>query len=92
MKGVLAVLVAAMVVLAHEVEISTAVTCNPTELSPCMGAIMSSSKPSPQCCAKIKQQKPCLCQYIRNPNLKQFVTSPNARKVSNTCGVPMPKC
>ncbi|KAE8662085.1 Non-specific lipid-transfer protein 2 [Hibiscus syriacus] len=90
-----AVLAAAAVVvllLLTEAELSTAVTCNPTQLSPCVGAITSSSPPSKLCCSKIKEQKPCLCQYLRNPNLKKFVNTPNARKVASTCGTPFPKC
>ncbi|KAH7857772.1 hypothetical protein Vadar_016345 [Vaccinium darrowii] len=81
-----------VLVLAYETEVSMAVTCTPTELSPCVTAITSGKPPSQLCCAKIKQQKPCLCQYIKNPNLKKFVTSPNAKKVASTCGVPIPKC
>ncbi|KAM7475346.1 hypothetical protein LguiB_022589 [Lonicera macranthoides] len=70
--------------------VSVAVTCSPTELAPCASAITTSSPPSKLCCRKINQQKPCLCQYLKNPNLKKFVSSPNARKVSRTCGVPFP--
>ncbi|GMJ06612.1 Tracheary Element Differentiation-related 4 [Hibiscus trionum] len=91
----MAVLAAAAVVvllLLAEAEVSTAVTCSPTQLSPCVGAITSSSPPSQLCCSKIKEQKPCLCQYLRNPNLKKFVNTPNARKVASTCGTPFPKC
>ncbi|KAE8736490.1 Non-specific lipid-transfer protein 2 [Hibiscus syriacus] len=81
-----------VLLLLAEAEVSVAVTCSPTELSPCVGAITSSSPPSKSCCSKIKEQKPCLCQYLRNPNLKKFVNTPNARKVATTCGTPFPKC
>ncbi|KAL7160883.1 hypothetical protein ACSBR2_041512 [Camellia fascicularis] len=81
-----------LILLACEAQVSMAVTCNPTELSPCVGAITSNTPPSKLCCSKIKEQKPCLCQYVKNPNLKKFVTSPNAKKVATTCGVPIPKC
>ncbi|MFS8023636.1 putative bifunctional inhibitor/plant lipid transfer protein/seed storage helical [Helianthus anomalus] len=69
-----------------------AVTCQVTELAPCASAISSSSPPSQQCCTKLKEQRPCLCQYMKNPSLKAYVSSPNAKKVSKTCGVPVPKC
>ncbi|KAL1221628.1 Non-specific lipid-transfer protein 2 [Cardamine amara subsp. amara] len=69
-----------------------AVTCSPLQLSPCAAAISSSSPPSALCCAKLKEQKPCLCGYMRNPNLRRFVSSPNARKVSNSCKLPIPRC
>ncbi|PSR84709.1 Non-specific lipid-transfer protein [Actinidia chinensis var. chinensis] len=81
-----------VLVLFYEAEVSVAVTCSPTELSSCASAISSGTPPSSVCCAKLKEQKPCLCQYIKNPNLKQYVNSPNAKKVLSTCGVTIPKC
>nr|WOE53365.1 non-specific lipid-transfer protein type 2 [Citrullus colocynthis] len=74
------------------VEISMAVKCSPLQLSSCVSAITSAVPPSKLCCSKIKEQKPCLCNYMQNPTLKKFVASPNARKVANTCGTPFPKC
>ncbi|XP_065860758.1 non-specific lipid-transfer protein 2-like [Euphorbia lathyris] len=81
-----------LVLIVAEAEVTMAVTCTPTELSSCVSAITSSSPPSKQCCTKIKEQKPCLCQYLRNQNLKKFINTPNARKVATTCGTPFPKC
>ncbi|GMP59627.1 hypothetical protein CsSME_00022843 [Camellia sinensis var. sinensis] len=81
-----------LILLAYEAQVSMAVTCNLTELNSCVGAITSGTPPSKLCCSKIKEQKPCLCQYVKNPNLKKYITSPNARKVATTCGVPIPKC
>ncbi|CAL0318169.1 unnamed protein product [Lupinus luteus] len=46
------------------------------QLSPCVSTITSSSAPSNLCCSKIKEQKPCLCQYLQNPNLKSLLTLP----------------
>ncbi|MBD4021937.1 hypothetical protein GUI04_23790 [Xanthomonas citri pv. citri] len=70
---------------------ATAASCSVSQLAPCAPAF-TSGKPSAQCCANLKQQRPCLCGYIRNPSLRSYVTSPNARKVASTCGVPIPKC
>ncbi|XP_057466431.1 non-specific lipid-transfer protein 2-like [Actinidia eriantha] len=81
-----------VLVLGYEAEVSVAVTCAATELSPCLPALSSGTQPSSACCAKLKAQKPCLCQYIKNPNLKQYVTSPNAKKVASKCGVTIPNC
>ncbi|TKY64815.1 non-specific lipid-transfer protein AKCS9 [Spatholobus suberectus] len=67
-----------------------AVTCTPTELSPCLPAITSSSPPSTTCCQKLKQQKPCLCGYLKNPSLKQYVNSPGAKRVVSACGLAYP--
>ncbi|KAL5811689.1 hypothetical protein ACOSQ3_026639 [Xanthoceras sorbifolium] len=78
MKRVSFVVLLSLVVSISEVCVVEAVTCNPMELSPCMAAITSS--------------KAMLCGYLKDPNLKQFVNSPNARKVASTCGVPYPQC
>ncbi|KAI4331490.1 hypothetical protein MLD38_029677 [Melastoma candidum] len=67
-------------------------TCNPLQLSSCASAITSSIPPSALCCSKIKEQEPCLCQYMKNPSLKGFISSPNAKKVAATCGTPFPSC
>lgn len=88
---VIAVAVVAVALLS-EAPVAEAATCSPTELSPCIAAITSSSPPSSLCCSKLRQQKSCLCGYLKDPNLKQYVNSPNARKVASTCGVPFPNC
>ncbi|KAM5570522.1 non-specific lipid-transfer protein 2-like [Rosa sericea] len=82
-----------VVVMLATAEVSmAAVTCSPVELSSCASAISSNTPPSNLCCTKIKEQKPCLCQYLNNPNLKKFVNTPNARRVARTCGTPFPRC
>ncbi|KFK39166.1 hypothetical protein AALP_AA3G208800 [Arabis alpina] len=82
----------AAVLLVALLPAAEAVTCSPMQLSPCAAAITSSSPPSALCCAKLKEQKPCLCGYMRNPSLRRFVSSPNARKVSNRCKLAIPRC
>ncbi|KAK7381443.1 hypothetical protein VNO78_34135 [Psophocarpus tetragonolobus] len=69
-----------------------AVSCNPVELSPCLGAITSSSPPSTTCCQKVREQRPCLCGYLKNPSLRQYFNSPGSRRVASSCGVPFPTC
>ncbi|KAG5614383.1 hypothetical protein H5410_014207 [Solanum commersonii] len=81
-----------LVILIGELLVAEAVTCKIAELTPCADAIISSKPPSASCCAKLKEQKPCLCGYIKDPKLKPYVNSPNAKKVAKTCGVPFPKC
>lgn len=88
----LCAVVTVAVVLLSGTRMAEGVTCTVTELSPCLAAITSSAPPSSLCCSKLREQKPCLCGYLRNPNLKQYVNSPNARKVASTCGVPYPNC
>ncbi|XP_038712547.1 non-specific lipid-transfer protein 2-like [Tripterygium wilfordii] len=81
-----------VVMLATQIHMSQAVTCNPAGLSSCAPAISSGAAPSRTCCSKLREQRPCLCGYLRNPTLRKFINSPNARKVSSSCGVPFPKC
>lgn len=81
-----------VVLLVGNVPASESVTCQPTELSPCAGSIIGGTKPTPTCCTKLKEQKPCFCQYLKDPNLKKYISSPNAKKVSQACNVPFPKC
>ncbi|CAJ2651470.1 putative non-specific lipid-transfer protein AKCS9-like protein [Trifolium pratense] len=91
MKVVCAMLL--VVVLMVEVTtIAEAVTCSPLQLSSCLGAITSNTPPSADCCNKLKEQKPCLCGYVRNPNLRQYVNSAGSRRVASSCGVTIPNC
>ncbi|KAK3004406.1 hypothetical protein RJ639_018782 [Escallonia herrerae] len=94
MKKVLgaAALCVVLVLLLGEVHVTKAVNCVATELTPCAGAIMWSQPPSPACCGKLREQLPCLCQYLNNPALRPYVDSPNAQKVARVCNVPTPKC
>ncbi|XP_059283461.1 non-specific lipid-transfer protein 2-like [Lycium ferocissimum] len=85
-------LVATVVICLGELLMAEAVTCSVTELASCAAAIISSEPPSSTCCAKLKEQKPCLCGYFKDPSLGPYIKSPNAKKVAKTCGVPTPKC
>ncbi|KAL5553075.1 hypothetical protein UlMin_040476 [Ulmus minor] len=81
-----------IILLLGKTEVSMSLTCSPLELSPCAAAIMSSSPPTTLCCQKLKDQRPCLCQYVKDPNLQKLVKSANAKKVASTCGTPFPTC
>ncbi|KAI4341510.1 hypothetical protein MLD38_026224 [Melastoma candidum] len=81
-----------LLIVVTQTRVTDAVTCAPTELSSCASVIVSSTPPSKLCYTKIREQKPCLCQYLKNPTLKRFVNSPNAKKVASTCGTPFPSC
>ncbi|KAK4477661.1 hypothetical protein RD792_016906 [Penstemon davidsonii] len=85
-------LVALALVLVAEVQDAAAVNCSMLELSSCLGAVTGGGQPSPQCCRKLKEQKPCICGYLRNPSLRPYVNSPNARKVAAACGETIPQC
>ncbi|KAL3525486.1 hypothetical protein ACH5RR_013858 [Cinchona calisaya] len=81
-----------LVMLASQAQVSRAVTCTITELSPCLSAITGPNPPSQACCAKLMQQRPCLCGYIKDPNFGSYVNSPKAKGIAKTCNVPIPKC
>ncbi|XP_061337379.1 non-specific lipid-transfer protein 2-like [Gastrolobium bilobum] len=92
-SGVAVCAIVVMTLLVMEViPITEAVTCSPVELSPCLGAITSSSPPSSTCCQKVREQRPCLCGYLKNPSLRQYVKSPGAIRVGSSCGIPFPTC
>ncbi|KAF9619962.1 hypothetical protein IFM89_010578 [Coptis chinensis] len=82
----------AFTILGSVVNVSMAATCDVTQLAPCLDAMTSSAAPSPTCCARLKSQRTCLCQYLKNPFLKQYVNGPNSRKVGTACGVLFPTC
>nr|GFA17669.1 non-specific lipid-transfer protein 2-like [Tanacetum cinerariifolium] len=88
---VVALSVAAMVFIG-EILGATAVTCNYLELVPCSGAITSSQAPSGACCGKIREQRPCLCGYLRNPSLRSLVSPAAAQRIASQCGVSVPQC
>ncbi|KAI3412647.1 AAI domain-containing protein [Psidium guajava] len=88
-----AALVAALVLLSPDrAPVAEAVTCSINELSSCLPAVTSGAAPSALCCSKLREQKPCLCGYIRDPNLRPYASSPNVKRVASTCGVAYPTC
>jgi hypothetical protein len=87
-----ALLAASAVVLMVAPAGAQAATCSAMQLTPCAGAIIGNAEPSSACCSRLKAQQPCMCQYARDPNLKQYVDSANGKKVMATCKVPIPSC
>lgn len=73
-----------------EVPVSMSVNCKAAELSPYAAAMTSPVPPSPACCSKLSEQKPCLCTYMKDPKLKKMINSPYAKKISTACKVPYP--
>ncbi|KAF7811292.1 non-specific lipid-transfer protein 2-like [Senna tora] len=88
----LMMVVVVMMMMVDFAQVAEGVTCSPVALSPCAGAITSSSPPSSACCQKLREQKPCLCGYLKNPSLRQYVNSPGAKKVASACGITIPNC
>ncbi|ESQ27794.1 hypothetical protein EUTSA_v10019361mg [Eutrema salsugineum] len=79
-------------IVAQENRVAAVETCDPTQLSPCVDAIQRGSTPTRLCCTRVKKQKHCVCQYLKNPTFKSFINSPKARKIATYCGCPYPKC
>ncbi|ESQ45733.1 hypothetical protein EUTSA_v10010852mg [Eutrema salsugineum] len=67
-------------------------SCIPMELWSCLPTISMGGEPTKNCCDNLKEQKPCLCGYIKNPEYSLFVTSPNARKMIDACKIHIPSC
>ncbi|XP_022955891.1 non-specific lipid-transfer protein 2-like [Cucurbita moschata] len=88
----LCVLVAAVATMAllTGAPVADAVDCNPSELSPCLPAITSSTPPTSSCCQKMVEQTPCLCGYFKNPEFKPYVTG--GKRVAAACGLTVPEC
>ncbi|KAI3836028.1 hypothetical protein MKX03_011935 [Papaver bracteatum] len=80
------------VVMMSEMPVSMA-ACQITKLTPCLTAFSSSiTRPTSDCCRKLKTQLPCFCIYAKYRHLSKYVTSPNARRVARLCKVKVPKC
>nr|GME07158.1 non-specific lipid-transfer protein 2 [Ipomoea batatas] len=75
-------IVAVVVVVLAEAQFSWA-ACDVNQLSPCLSAFTSNAPPSNLCCQRLKQQKPCFCQYLKDPTLKQYLSA--GKKVATAC-------
>ncbi|KAJ1254954.1 hypothetical protein BS78_10G269800 [Paspalum vaginatum] len=68
-----------------------AAACNPSALSPCGSALFGGAV-TRGCCAALRAQQPCLCQYKRDPAYRRYVNGPAAQSVTTACGIPRMKC
>ncbi|KAK8518902.1 hypothetical protein V6N12_012141 [Hibiscus sabdariffa] len=92
MRSVFFVVFCAVVLFSGETRTAEAVTCNPTELSPCLPAFVLPVHPTAVCCRKLKKQQPCLCEYMKDPRLKPYLESPKAKGVASYCKITWPQC
>ncbi|XVF24465.1 hypothetical protein REPUB_Repub13aG0130300 [Reevesia pubescens] len=72
-----------------------AVNCDRWELFPCVPAVLDPEPPSEACCIKLREQRDCLCGYIKDiipPEMsKTFLENPKPREIAKTCGgIPYP--
>ncbi|EEF34333.1 Nonspecific lipid-transfer protein, putative, partial [Ricinus communis] len=82
----------AVMVMLTGAETAQAVVCSSVELNVCTPALVMSSEPSKLCCQKAMEQRPCYCEFLRDPNLKQFFSNAADRRLANACGFPYPVC
>ncbi|KAL5726547.1 hypothetical protein ACHQM5_009585 [Ranunculus cassubicifolius] len=92
MKASYSTIFLALIIFSSALNVSWAVTCDVTQLSPCLSSITVGTPPSQLCCSRLKSQSPCLCQFMKNPVLQPYVKSPNADKIANICHTPTPRC
>ncbi|KAL4577591.1 hypothetical protein LXL04_013701 [Taraxacum kok-saghyz] len=78
-----------MIAVVHQTE---AVVCNLLSLSPCLGPALFFTPPPGMCCGRLREQLPCLCEYVRNVNYGQLLSSSGPRRVVQACGVVVPNC
>ncbi|KAL6659959.1 hypothetical protein ACP70R_002081 [Stipagrostis hirtigluma subsp. patula] len=91
-NGKVAVLAAAMLLLLLLAGEASAATCNAGALAACVPAITSGATPTAACCANMRAQRGCFCEFARNPAYGRYVSSPNARRTVASCGVSLPRC
>ncbi|EEF34331.1 lipid binding protein, putative [Ricinus communis] len=62
--------VVVVIVLVIGAKTIQAVVCSAVELIECTPGTLMGKPPSSVCCRKLMEQRPCFCQFLRDPNLK----------------------
>ncbi|EOA15675.1 hypothetical protein CARUB_v10006242mg [Capsella rubella] len=65
-------------------------TCAVEDLQVCKSAVTTESPPSMECCAKLKEEQSCICDYLKDPSVSQYITA--AKRVLAACDIPLPSC
>ncbi|KAL3521349.1 hypothetical protein ACH5RR_019498 [Cinchona calisaya] len=68
------------------------VICYARALTPCLPAIENGSPPTELCCQKAREQEPCFCTFMKDPQFRKYFEGPNARKTVEACGLKWPNC
>ncbi|CAI9116361.1 OLC1v1017483C1 [Oldenlandia corymbosa var. corymbosa] len=63
-------------------KVSNAADCNPMKLSPCGPTIFHNIAPSGKCCARLKEERPCLYLFKKDPALRKYVDSKYAKMIA----------
>ncbi|CAI9102348.1 OLC1v1000604C1 [Oldenlandia corymbosa var. corymbosa] len=79
---ILLMVIVGILILGEPQASGASVNCDPAQLSPCAPAIFSGERPTGTCCVKLKEQRPCFCKYLKDPNFKDYINSPNAKMIA----------
>ncbi|ERN17259.1 hypothetical protein AMTRI_Chr12g235180 [Amborella trichopoda] len=66
--------------------------CDVSTLTPCGRAFYYSQPPTATCCSRLQDQKPCYCQYLKDPRYSGFINSRKGKSILDACKVSIPKC
>jgi hypothetical protein len=66
--------------------------CDASQLAVCVSAITGGAPPTTVCCANLKAQQGCFCQYAKDPAYGRYIKSPSARKTLESCHLAVPTC
>ncbi|KAL6659960.1 hypothetical protein ACP70R_002082 [Stipagrostis hirtigluma subsp. patula] len=70
---------------------ASAATCNASELRSCVPALTTGVTPTAACCAGMRAQQGCLCEFAKNPKYGRYL-GPNARRMLAACAISLPRC
>ncbi|AQK81053.1 putative non-specific lipid-transfer protein AKCS9 [Zea mays] len=87
----LALLCAVLLAATADDAAAAASSCNPSALSACAPALFGRAV-TLGCCASLRAQQPCLCQYKRDPANRAYVNGPAAQRFTRACGLTQMKC
>ncbi|TVU32170.1 hypothetical protein EJB05_23891, partial [Eragrostis curvula] len=78
---------ALMVATMSSAESSGKLDCHPKLLSVCLPALIHGVAPTPGCCANLRAQQDCFCQYKRDPTFRSYLTGVNGQHTLKSCGL-----
>ncbi|PWA44298.1 Bifunctional inhibitor/plant lipid transfer protein/seed storage helical domain-containing protein [Artemisia annua] len=85
--SIIFVMVAMLVFLTAEVQVTKAANCDEKALlAECRENLREGGMPSAKCCGTLRDQQPCICGYDDQNNW------PGVPKIYGFCDLPMPAC
>ncbi|KAJ1294920.1 hypothetical protein BS78_01G183200 [Paspalum vaginatum] len=71
---------------------SRLLNCNVEDLEVCAPAFIAGANPTEECCANLRMQEPCYCQYAYDPVYGQYVNRPAVHVTIIDCHIAVPTC